>query len=191
MCVSGTSSLVGTVTTSISGTLDGKMNARPECIVNRGALFLCYSSPPVGPCAALCRDLHGWVVETLGPYRRRPCRASIGQVWAGLRITGFGAVWARSEKKLSTGSKVKREKVRWVAMLPTSGSRRPAMPVVSRDSGLSRAQDKIGLLIPQFPESRVAIPINRCVTAKIQGLLINLKKKPPSAKRGLCPLGGR
>nr|WP_304433549.1 hypothetical protein [Acutalibacter muris] len=68
-------------------------------------------------------------------------------------------------------SKNKREKVGWVAMLPTSGSRRPAMPVVSRDSGLSRAQDKIGLLIPQFPESRVAIPINRCVTAKIQGLL--------------------
>ena len=156
----------GTATTSISGTLDRKMNASPECIANRGALFLCHSSPPVGPCVAPCRDLHGWVLETLGQYRRRPCRASVGPVWASLRITGFGAVWARSKSK--------REKVRWVAMLPTSGSRRPAMPVVSRDSGLSRAQDKIGLLIPQFPESRVAIPINRCVTANIQGLLYKL-----------------
>lgn len=109
----------------------------------------------------------GWVVETLGPYRRRPCRASIGQVWACLRITGFGAVWARSEKKLSTGSKVKREKGGGVAMLPTSESQRPATPVVSRDFGLSRAQDKIGLLIPRFPENRVASPIIGCATANI------------------------
>ena len=29
-------------------TLDGKKNASPECIVYRGALFLCHSLPPVG-----------------------------------------------------------------------------------------------------------------------------------------------
>jgi hypothetical protein len=85
----------------------------------------------------------------------------------------YALKWKIIQSKMApeNRSKNKREKVGWVAMLPTSGSRRPAMPVVSRDSGLSRAQDKIGLLIPQFPESRVAIPINRCVTAKIQGLL--------------------
>lgn len=61
-------------------------------------------------------------------------------------------------------------------MLPTSGSQRPATPVVSRDSGLSGLQNKIGLLSPQFPENRVAIPINGCITAKIQGLLYKLRK---------------
>ena len=96
-------------------------------------------------------------------HQRGPCWASVGPVWESLRITGFGAGVGKVEKQAGESEVV--------AMLPTSGSRRPAMPVVSRDSGLSRAQDKIGLLIPQFPESRVAIPINRCVTAKIQGLL--------------------
>ena len=160
------SPLMGTATKSISGTLDRKMNASPECIANRGALFLCHSSPlsapdPLrGPVLGLAglgregtRSSHG--VGRVGPVWGQFGKASESQV--------LGRVWARSKSK--------REKVRWVAMLPTSGSRRPAMPVVSRDSGLSRAQDKIGLLIPQFPESRVAIPINRCVTAKIQGLL--------------------
>ncbi len=52
-------------------------------------------------------------------------------------------------------------------MLPTSESQRPATPVVSRDFGLSRAQDKIGLLIPRFPENRVASPIIGCATANI------------------------
>ncbi len=55
-------------------------------------------------------------------------------------------------------------------MLPTSGSQRPAMPVVSRDFGLSGAQCKIGLLIPRFSTNRVANPIIGCVTANIQGL---------------------
>ena len=50
---------------------------------------------------------------------------------------GLGAVSARSEKKLSTGSKVKREKVRWVALHPPHGSLRPAMPVASGVFGLS------------------------------------------------------
>ena len=83
----------------------------------------------------------------------------VGPVWASLRITGFGAGLAISKRKQEKGG--------GVAMLPTSRSQRPATPVVSRDSGLSRAQDKIGLLIPQFPESRVAIPINGCVMANI------------------------
>ena len=89
----------GIVTKSISGTPNLKKNTSPERIAYRGALFLCHSLPPVGPCAALCRDLHGWVVETLGQYRRRPCRASVGPVLASLRIIGFGAVWARSKSK--------------------------------------------------------------------------------------------
>ena len=89
----------GIATTSISGTPNLKKNTSPERIAYRGALFLCHSLPPVGPCAALCRDLHGWVVETPGQYRRRPCRASVGPVLASLRIIGFGAVWARSKSK--------------------------------------------------------------------------------------------
>ncbi len=55
-------------------------------------------------------------------------------------------------------------------MLPTSGSQRPATPVVSRDSGLLGLQDKIGLLIPLFPENRVASLIIGCATANIPGL---------------------
>ena len=72
-------------------------------------------------------------------------------------------------------------------MLPTSRSQRPATPGVSRDSGLSRAQDKIGLLIPQFPESRVAIPIIGCVTAKSQGLLYKSKKGTTSRQEWSAP----
>ena len=101
-----------------------------------------------------------------GKPRPAPAQAVSGQcgpVWASLRITGFGAVWARSKSKQEKGG--------GIAMLPTSGSRRPAMPVVSRDSGLSRAQVKIGVIIPRFPENRVEIPINGSVTANIQRLL--------------------
>lgn len=154
---------MGTATTSISGTLDKKMNASPECIANRGALFLCHLFPPVGPCAAPCRGLRGWVGKALTPHRRRPCRASVEPMWASLRITGFEEGLARSKRKQEKGG--------GVAIHPTSGSQRPAMPVVSRDSGLSRAQDKVGLLISQFPENRVVVPIIGCITANIQGLL--------------------
>ena len=72
-------------------------------------------------------------------------------------------------------------------MLPTSGSQRPATPVVSGDSGLSRAQAKIGLLIPRFPENRVAIPIIGCVTAKNQGLLYKSKKGTTSRQEWSAP----
>ena len=78
----------------------------------------------------------------------------------------LGRVWARSKSKQEKGG--------GVAMLPTSGSQRPATPVVSGDSGLSGLQNKIGLLILQFPENRVARPINGCITANIQGLLYKL-----------------
>ena len=101
----------------------------------------------------------------LGRENTRPCTGE-GRVGAmsarfgkALISRGFDRLWARPKSKQEKGG--------GVAMLPTSGSQRPATPVVSRDSGLSRAQDKIGLLIPQFPESRVAIPINGCVMANI------------------------
>ena len=164
----------GTATTSISGMLNRKTSASPERIANRGALFLCHSSPlsvPESPYVAPCWGLRGWVGKALAPHRRGPCWGFVGLAWASHRIADFGAVYARSEKKLSTESKVKQEKGGGVAMLPTSRSQRPAKPVVSRDSGLSRVQVKIGLLIPRFPENRVAIPIIGCVTAKNQGLL--------------------
>ena len=109
---------------------------------------------------ALCRGLWGWVGKALGLAM---ARAVLGQFGKASESQVLGRVWARSKSK--------REKVRWVAMLPTSGSRRPAMPVVSRDSGLSRAQGKIGVIIPRFPENRVEIPINGSVTANIQRLL--------------------
>ena len=64
-------------------------------------------------------------------------------------------------------------------MLPTSGSQRPATPVVSRDFGLSEAQSKIGLLIPYFLKSRVASPIIGCVTANIlRPAFLSLQEHP-------------
>ena len=114
--------------------------------------------------------------------RLTPARAMLGFVglaWASHRIADFGAVYARSKRK--------REKVGWVALHPSYSSPRPATPVVSRDSGLSRAQVKIGLLIPQFPENRVAIPIIGCVTAKSQGLLYKSKKGTTSRQEWSAP----
>jgi hypothetical protein len=155
------SPLMGTATTSISGTLDRKMNASPECIANRGALFLCHSSPLSAP-----DPLRGPVLGLAG-LGRESTRSShgvgrVGPVWANLRITGFGAGLARSKSKQEKGG--------GVAMLPTSGSRCPATPVVSREYGLSGLQNKIGLLSPQFPENRVVSPINGCIMAKNSGV---------------------
>lgn len=72
----------GIATTSISGTPNLKKNTSPERIAYRGALFLCHSLPPVGPCVAPCRGLQGWVGKTPGPA---PAQAVSGQ-----RGAGFG-----------------------------------------------------------------------------------------------------
>ena len=123
---------------------------------------------------------------------RGPCRGIVGPVWKGGGFGGFERLWARPEKKLSIGSKVKQEKGGGVAMHPTAGSQRPATPIVSRDSGLLGLQDKIGLLIPRFPENRVASPKIGCATAKIQGLLYKLRKNhlPPRGECAISVEGG-
>ena len=71
--------------------------------------------PPCGPLAGLA-----------GPGREnnsaqancRPCWAFVGRVWKVAGFMGLGAVSARSEKKLSTGSKVKREKMQGLLLHP-------------------------------------------------------------------------
>ena len=116
------------------------------------------------PCAALCWDLHGWVGKALAPHRRGPCWGFVGLAWASHRIADFGMVYARSKRK--------REKGGGVAMHPTSGSQRPATPVVSRDSGLSRVQVKNRVVNSTVPRKKGCKPHKWLCNSKYPGVAI-------------------
>ena len=153
---------MGTATTSISGTLDRKMNASPECIANRGALFLCHSSPPVGPCVALCRGLQGWVEKTLGSA---PTRAVLGQHVAGLDKPQNRRFWRR----VWQGRKASGRKCRGCCCTPAwfTAPGNAGRVGLFRASGL---QSKKGLLNSYSEKNGAANRINGGIPPNIPGL---------------------
>lgn len=71
--------------------------------------------PSLWPCVGACGGGSG---KHSALHRWGPCWGSVGPVWKGTGFMGLGAVSARSEKKLSTGSKVKREKMQGLLLHP-------------------------------------------------------------------------
>ena len=145
-----------------SGTPDEKKNARPECIANRGALFLCHSSPPVGPCAAPCRGLQGWVGKTLGPA---PEWAVLGQRGAGLGKSKYPGFLGR----YGQGRKASGRKCRGCCCTPAWFT----APGNAGPFGLFRAfwpENRKGLLNSYSEENGVANRINGGIPPNIPGL---------------------
>ncbi len=71
--------------------------------------------PSLWPCVGACGGGSG---KHSAQANCRPCWAFVGRVWKVAGFMGLGAVSARSEKKLSTGSKVKREKMQGLLLHP-------------------------------------------------------------------------
>ena len=118
--------------------------------------------PCVGACGAGSRK-HSAL------HRRRPCRASVGLVWTSPRIAGFGAVSARSEKKLSTGSKVKREKMQGLLLHPCMVHRARQCRSLREFSDF-RARKQKGVAKFVFREKWGCKPDKRRYSAKYSGV---------------------